>query len=40
VVILLNLHADDAGGLAAFGFVLHARHRQLAGVIQSLGEVG
>src|SRR5262245_21289186 len=40
MAVLLDLHPDNAGGLALFSVILHARHRQLAGVIQRLGDVG
>ena len=35
----MQLDADDAFGLELFGFVLHPFHRELAGVVERLGEV-
>ena len=36
---LAQLHADDALGLQCLGLGLHPAHRQLAGVVQRLGEL-
>jgi hypothetical protein len=34
----VEAHADDAVGAELVGLLLHARHRQLAGVVHRLGE--